>query len=149
MDPRSDVQFLDYVSMMGKIEEIDVPGIGDQPGRKVRFPKLGFSGLITTSELSARIKEWAHTVGIEDASRFASHSLKIGGIQTAASLGIPDRLIQTMGRWRSPSMVGHYIGAQRSVRELSGWMQELWPRGTEVAGTVARAERAGGKGSEV
>lgn len=146
VDPRNESQFLDYVSLMGKLEVVDILEKGEQTvaERKVLFPRLGFSGLIKTSELSARLKKWAHEVGIENANDFASHSLKIGGIQTAAAFGIPDRLVQTMGRWRSPSMVGHYIGAERSVRELSGWLQKLWPRESQVTDTV-RAERLDGE----
>lgn len=36
-----------------------------------------------------------------DASRYTGHSLRRGGATSLASLGVPDHLIQLLGRWRS------------------------------------------------
>lgn len=68
----------------------------------------------------------------------------VGGVHTAAEIGIPDRLIQTMGRWRSQNMVGHYIGAKRSARELAERLSALWPRAKTDTEEQAGARRSGG-----
>ena len=44
-----------------------------------------------------------------DASQFGIHSLRSGGASTAAALGIPDRLFQRHGGWRSVKARNNYV----------------------------------------
>lgn len=44
-----------------------------------------------------------------DASEFGIHSLRSGGASTAAALGIPDRLFQRHGGWRSVKARNNYV----------------------------------------
>lgn len=46
-----------------------------------------------------RLKELLLQAGVS--GDYTSHSLRIGAATTAATLGIPDRMIRTMGRWAS------------------------------------------------
>ena len=46
-----------------------------------------------------RLKELLLEAGVS--GDYTSHSLRIGAATTAAALGIPDRMIRTMGRWAS------------------------------------------------
>ena len=63
---------------------------------------FGFSdGRPLTRDLFVRELRTALTaVGIE-AEKFAGHSFRIGAATTAATCGMPDSLIQTLGRWRA------------------------------------------------
>ena len=44
-----------------------------------------------------------------DAKKFGLHSLRLGGTTEAAAWGIPDRLIQRHGGWRSEVSMNMYI----------------------------------------
>lgn len=40
-----------------------------------------------------------------DLSRYTGHSFRVGAATSAARAGLPDSLIQTLGRWRSPAFL--------------------------------------------
>jgi hypothetical protein len=116
-------QFLDEISLACVTQEVRAAD-----GKStVSFPRFGFKNLVTSQEFSAVIKGWAHSIGL-DPKLFASHSLKVGSIHSAAEAGVPDRLIKKMGRWRSETMLAHYIGEARSMRELTDALTTRWPR---------------------
>ena len=46
------------------------------------------------------LKKWCTTLGIES-SRYNGHSFRIGGATSLAAAGVPDSIIQTLGRWKS------------------------------------------------
>ena len=46
---------------------------------------------------------------VEDISRIGTHSLRSGGAKTAARAGVPDRLFQCHGRWRSENVKDGYV----------------------------------------
>ena len=55
---------------------------------------------LTRDRFISAIREALSASGI-DASKYAGHSFRIGAATTAASKGIQDSLIKTMGRWES------------------------------------------------
>lgn len=55
---------------------------------------------LTYSQLNNAIKNLASRIGL-DSSRFAGHSLRIGGATSLAMLGYPDYVIKMLGRWAS------------------------------------------------
>jgi len=44
-----------------------------------------------------------------DPSKFALHSPRIGGASEAFATGVPDHLIDTQGRWKSPASKFTYL----------------------------------------
>ena len=54
---------------------------------------------LTRSRFQSRLKELLALVGVS--GDYTTHSLRIGAATTAAAVGVPDRLIKTMGRWAS------------------------------------------------
>ena len=54
---------------------------------------------LSRSKLSAFLKSTPQSAGVP--GNFTGHSFRIGAATTAASRGIPDHLIKTMGRWSS------------------------------------------------
>ena len=50
-----------------------------------------------------------------DAKEYGLHSLRSGGATTAAALGIPDRLLQRQGGWRTAKAKNNYILESRSA----------------------------------
>ena len=55
---------------------------------------------LTRSSFVAKLRETLEVAGV-DCSGYSGHSLRIGAATTAASKGIQDSLIKTMGRWQS------------------------------------------------
>jgi integrase len=59
-----------------------------------------------------------------NAKDYGLHSLRSGGATTAASLGIPDRLLQRQGGWRSAEAKNNYIVESRnSLLKVTKTMQ--------------------------
>ena len=55
---------------------------------------------LTRSSFVAKLRETLEVAGV-DCSGYFGHSFRIGAATTAASKGIQDSLIKTMGRWQS------------------------------------------------
>ena len=53
---------------------------------------------------------------VPDISQFSTHSLRSGGASAAANAGIPDRLFQRHGRWKSVSAKDGYVDDKLSSR---------------------------------
>jgi len=54
---------------------------------------------LSRTVLTARIREILARAGV--AGNFSSHSFRIGAVTVAARNGVPDHLIQALGRWSS------------------------------------------------
>ena len=51
--------------------------------------------------------------------KYAGHSFRIGGATTAAKCGIPDSLIQTLGRWQSSAYTRCIRTSPETLRQVS------------------------------
>ena len=88
---------------------------------------IWYSGHYLTREaLSHILKELVGAAGWNPSS-FSSHSFRIGAATTAAATGLPDWLIQSLGRWESDSYL-------RYIRTPSAPLED-------AAITMARAAR--------
>ena len=83
-------------------------------------------GYLTRAIISKLLKETLQSSGI-DATRYSSHSFRIGAATTAAAAGIPDRIIKTLGRWSS-NCYQRYIQLPLSTL-------------TSIPGTMARVRK--------
>ena len=81
---------------------------------------------LTREALSHTLKELVEVAGWNSSS-FSSHSFRIGAATTAAATGLPDWLIQSLGRWKSDSYL-------RYIRTPSASLED-------AAITMARAAR--------
>ena len=61
---------------------------------------------LTRQSLTEHLRTLLTSVG-HDATAFASHSFRIGAATTAATAGLPDWLIQALGRWSSSCYTTH------------------------------------------
>ena len=65
-----------------------------------KIPRLRDAGQLSRTRLSELIKEKLVELGFS-AVEISPHSLRAGGATAAAEAGVPDRLFQRHGRWRS------------------------------------------------
>ena len=70
---------------------------GAKPGPLFIFKNGRF---LTRDRLVTEIRTVLEQAGL-DASKYCGHSFRIGAATTAATKGIEDSLIKTLGRWRS------------------------------------------------
>ena len=70
---------------------------GAKPGSLFIFKNGRF---LTRDRLVTEIRTVLEQAGL-DASKYCSHSFRIGAATTATTKGIEDSLIKTLGRWRS------------------------------------------------
>jgi hypothetical protein len=132
-----ETQFLGQVSLMSEVLTVE------WEGNAVQFPRLGFKGLVSSSAFAAAMKSLASEAGVPKIGTLGSHSLKVGAIATAGDVGLPDRLIQRLGRWTSARMVAHYLGEKRTLRELLKGLTEAWPREKETPEQADKGETQG------
>ena len=59
---------------------------------------------MTREVFVAKVREALSEVGF-DPLKFAGHSFRIGAASTAASRGVEDSLIKTLGRWQSSAFL--------------------------------------------
>ena len=61
---------------------------------------------LTRAKFVAAVKKSCEKAGL-DASEFNGHSFRIGAASTAASRGMEDCMIKTLGRWESDAYQRH------------------------------------------
>ena len=93
---------------------------------------------LTRQRLSSTVQSILHSAGYTGS--YSGHSFRIGEATTAAARGVPDYLIQTLGRWSGglgPRGLGLVAGLQvgRPVGVFPPWgviaFAAPWPMGTQ------------------
>ena len=73
-----------------------------------KIPRLRDSGQLSHSRLSELLREMLDKLGFA-AVEISPHSLRAGGTTAAAEAGVPDRLFQRHGWWRSEKAKDGYV----------------------------------------
>ena len=73
-----------------------------------KIPRIRDSGQLSHSRLSELLREKLDKLGFV-AVEISPHSLRAGGATAAAEAGVPDRLFQRHGRWRSEKAKDGYV----------------------------------------
>jgi integrase len=64
----------------------------------------GSGQALSKTTVGVRLHKALEAAGVQDWRLYAAHSLRRGGATHAAKVGIPLRLIQAMGRWKSDAV---------------------------------------------
>ena len=83
---------------------------GNSPRPLFKFANNTF---LTRNKLNIVMKSWLSPLHL-DTNRFSSHSFRIGAASTAAAAGLPNWLIQILGRWSSQCYI-RYIRISSST----------------------------------
>ena len=85
---------------------------------------------LTKARLVGELRTALSAVGLEQAS-FAGHSFRIGAATAASQAGLPDSIIQTLGRWSSAAFLSYIRTPRRQLAALTGnFMRSGLPVGT-------------------
>ena len=76
---------------------------------------------LSRADLVAAVRQALAAEGF-DVSRFNGHSFRIGAATTAAQVGVPDSVIQTLGRWKSSAFMTY---VQTSPQQLTAISRHL------------------------
>ena len=79
-----------------------------RPVRGMAFLMWQGKWRLTYGKFNAKIKEVARGESGDD-SGFATHLIRIAGASASANAGVPDHIIQCMGRWKSLAFLAYYI----------------------------------------
>lgn len=88
---------------------------GTAPGLLFRFKN---GSPLTKSKFTAKFRALLSQAGI-DSKSYAGHSFRIGAASTAASKGVEDSLIQTLGRWKSSAYLTYVRIPPENLAALS------------------------------
>lgn len=73
---------------------------------------------LTRESLTQRLRLILQVAGVP--GNYSSHSFRIGAATTAAAAGIPDHLIQVLGRWKSDAYKIYIQTSKSSIIEATG-----------------------------
>ena len=77
--------------------------------------------VLTRSKLIYYLHHILCILGIDDTA-YSGHSFRIGAATTAAAAGVPDHMIQNMGRWKSHCYTTYIRIANSSIRQAQNAM---------------------------
>ena len=92
--------------------------------------------VVTRSRLSLRLRGLAAQLGMGDAHRLASHSLRRGGATSLLASGVPPHVIQRFGRWASAMWVDTYAELQFDRQLALATALEGQPRSLKYGCTI-------------
>ena len=102
---------------MGRVKAwLEAAGIIRGPlfRRLYRGGKVGGEKELSTESVRQIIKRRCSAAGV--GGSISGHSLRVGGAESLAAGGASIAEMQTAGRWRSPTMPGHYARGQLAAR---------------------------------
>jgi integrase len=70
---------------------------------------------ISLRMFNIRFRSLLAGAGVEDIGRYSSHSLRRGGAQQAAKMGVQDNVIQRHGRWKSTAFMLYTVLERRTA----------------------------------
>ena len=73
---------------------------------------------LSRTQLVSKVRETLSNAGLQ-VGGFSGHSFCIGAASTAAQAGIPDSLIQTLGRWKSAAFLSYLRTSQQQLLSVS------------------------------
>lgn len=88
---------------------------GASPGPLFRFRDGRY---LTRERFVARVRQALDTLGL-DSRQYAGHSFRIGAATTAASCGIEDSVIKTLGRWHSSAFLTYIRTPRNQLASIS------------------------------
>jgi hypothetical protein len=79
---------------------------------------------LTYGEFTAKIKAVAKGEGYDEA-HFHTHSFRIGGASALAARGVPDHVIQSVGRWKSLAFLAYIRLSTRAYNSAVDMLCDL------------------------
>jgi integrase len=79
---------------------------------------------LSKTTVGQRLKKALCTAGVAGWEFYAAHSLRRGGATHASRSGIPLRMIQIMGRWKSDAVRQYLYTSPQEILEASATMQQ-------------------------
>jgi integrase len=70
---------------------------------------------ISLKTFNKRFRNLLADAGVEDIATYSSHSLRRGGAQQAAKMGVQDNVIQRHGRWKSTAFMRYTVLERRTA----------------------------------
>ncbi len=74
---------------------------------------------LSRSYLVQAVRAALASAGNLDLSRYSGHSFRIGAATTAARAGVPDSMIQTLGRWKSSAFLAYIRSRPEDITAVS------------------------------
>ena len=71
------------------------------PSAPVFLARSGGKAALAKTTVAIRVRKILQAIGVEAWRNYAAHSLRRGGATHAAAVGVPQRFIMLMGRWKS------------------------------------------------
>ena len=96
---------------------------GSQPGASPTKTAL------TKAQFVSRIRAILQLLGLPHCD-YAGHSFRIGAATTAASMGVEDSMIQTLGRWHSAAFLQYIRTPKEQLAAMSAVLATSSPRQT-------------------
>ena len=99
---------------------------GSQPGAFFLSPT---KTALTKAQFVSRIRAILQLLGLPHCD-YAGHSFRIGAATTAASMGVEDSMIQTLGRWQSAVFLQYIRTPKEQLAAMSAVLATSSPRQT-------------------
>ena len=99
---------------------------GSQPGAFFLSPA---KTALTKAQFVSRIRAILQLLGLPHCD-YAGHSFRIGAATTAASMGVEDSMIQTLGRWHSAAFLQYIRTPKEQLAAMSAVLATSSPRQT-------------------
>jgi integrase len=111
------------VQALRRLRELAYQVGGAIDTRAVFCRSFGQQQALSKTTVGIRLKKALAQAGVRAAHLYAAHSLRRGGATHAAATGVPTRLIQAMGRWKSDAVRQYLYCTPAQLFQASQHMQ--------------------------